>query len=43
MEILPYDRTEKRFYESSLIFKKYWKLARENKQYLKMKKEFMCR
>ncbi len=42
-EILPYDRTEKRFYESSLIFKKYWKLARENKQYLKMKKEFMCR
>ena len=38
-KVLPYDRTEKRFYESSLIFQKYWKAAREDKQYLKMKKQ----
>ena len=37
-KVLPYDRTEQRFYESSLIFQKYWKAARENKEYLKMKK-----
>ena len=39
-EVLPYDRTEKRFYESSLIFQKYWKAARENEKYLEMKKQF---
>jgi hypothetical protein len=38
-KVLPYDRTEKRFYESSLIFQKYWKMARENKDYLQMKKQ----
>ena len=38
-KVLPYDRTEKRFYDSSLIFQKYWKAAREDKQYLKMKKQ----
>tara|TARA_Y100000593_G_scaffold79304_1_gene147609 strand:- start:421 stop:909 length:489 start_codon:yes stop_codon:yes gene_type:complete len=38
-KVLPYDRTEQRFYESSLIFQKYWKAARENKEYLKMKKQ----
>ena len=38
-KVLPYDRTEKRFYESSLIFQKYWKMARENKRYLEMKKQ----
>ena len=38
-KVLPYDRTEKRFYESSLIFQRYWKAAREDKQYLKMKKQ----
>ena len=38
-KVLPYDRTEKRFYESSLIFQKYWKAARENKTYLEMKKQ----
>ena len=38
-KVLPYDRTEKRFYDSSLIFQKYWKMARENKDYLQMKKQ----
>ena len=38
-KVLPYDRTEKRFYESSLIFQRYWKMARENKDYLQMKKQ----
>ena len=38
-KVLPYDRTEKRFYESSLIFQKYWKMARENEDYLQMKKQ----
>ena len=32
-----------RFFRSSNIFQKYWKLARENEDYRKMKKEFMCR
>ena len=39
-KVLPYDRTEQRFMDSSLIFQRYWKMARENKDYLKMKKEF---
>ena len=38
-KVLPYDRTEKRFYDSSLIFQRYWKAARENKRYLEMKKQ----
>ena len=38
-KVLPYDRTEKRFYDSSLIFQKYRKMARENKDYLQMKKQ----
>ena len=38
-KVLPYDRTEKRFYESSLIFQRYWKAAREDKRYLEMKKQ----
>ena len=42
-EILPKDHNVERFFTSSNIFQKYWKLARENKQYLEMKKEFMCR
>ena len=38
-KVLPYDRTEQRFYDSSLIFQKYWKMARENEDYLQMKKQ----
>ena len=38
-KVLPYDRTEQRFYDSSLIFQRYWKVARENKRYLEMKKQ----
>ena len=38
-EVLPYDRTEKRFLESSNIFRDYWKMARTNKEYLEMKKQ----
>ena len=38
-KVLPYDRTEQRFYDSSLISQKYWKMARENKDYLQMKKQ----
>ena len=37
---LPFDRTEKRFLESSNIFKTYWEAARTDKQYLEMKKNF---
>ena len=39
-KVLPYDRTEKRFLESSNIFKTYWEAARTDKQYLEMKKNF---
>ena len=42
-EILPKDHNVERFFTSSNIFQKYWKLARENEQYRQMKKEFMCR
>ena len=42
-EILPKDHNVERFLRSSNIFKDYWKLARENEDYRKMKKEFMCR
>jgi hypothetical protein len=37
---LPYDRSEQRFMDSSLIFQKYWKMAREDIEYLEMKKKF---
>ena len=37
--VLPYDRTEKRFLDSSNVFKKYWKKARENAEYLRMKEQ----
>ena len=39
-KVLPFDRNEKRFLESSDIFKSYWKIAREDTRYLKMKKKF---
>ena len=39
-EVLPYDRTEERFYKSSEIFREYWKIAREDVKYLEMKKQF---
>ena len=39
-KVLPFDRTEKRFLESSNIFKLYWETARTDKQYLEMKKNF---
>ena len=42
-EILPKDHSVERFFRSSNIFQDYWKRARENEQYRKMKKEFMCR
>ena len=35
--MLPYDKTEKRFLESSEIFKNYWKIFREDSRYLKLK------
>ncbi len=31
-KVLPYDRTEKRFYESSLIFQRYWKKVFRNEK-----------
>ena len=37
--VLPYDRMEKRFLDSSNVFKKYWKKARENAEYLRMKEQ----
>jgi hypothetical protein len=42
-EILPKDHNVERFFRSSNIFQDYWKRARENEDYRKMKKEFMCR
>ena len=39
-EVLPFDRNEQRFMDSSLIFQKYWKMAREDIEYLEMKKKF---
>ena len=39
-EVLPFDRSEHRFMESSLIFQEHWKIAREDKRYLEMKKQF---
>lgn len=39
-EVLPYDRNEKRFWISSNIFLNYWKKAKTNEKYLRLKKEF---
>ena len=39
-KVLPYDRNEQRFMDSSLIFQEYWKRARTNEKYLKLKEEF---
>ena len=39
-KVLPYDRTEKRFLESSNIFKTYWEAARTDEKYLEMKNKF---
>jgi len=39
-KVLPYDRNEQRFMDSSLIFQRYWKMVREDKRYLDMKKNF---
>ena len=39
-KVLPYDRNEQRFMDSSLIFQKYWKRARTNEKYLRLKEEF---
>ena len=39
-KVLPYDRKEQRFMDSSLIFQEYWKIAREDTRYLKLKEEF---
>ena len=39
-KVLPYDRKEQRFMDSSLIFQEYWKRARTNEKYLKLKEEF---
>ena len=41
--VLPYDRKEQRFMDSSLIFQEYWKKARTNEKYLKLKEEFKCK
>ena len=39
-KVLPYDRKEQRFMDSSLIFQEYWKKARTNEKYLRLKEEF---
>ena len=39
-KVLPYDKSEKKFLESSEIFRSFWKIAREDSRYLKMKKKF---
>ena len=39
-KVLPYDRNEQRFMDSSLIFQEYWKKARTNEKYLRLKEEF---
>ena len=38
--ILPLDRNKDRFYQSSLIFQRYWKMVREDRRYLDLKKNF---
>ena len=39
-EVLPLDRTEQRYMDSSLIFQDYWKMVREDKRYLTLKENF---
>ena len=39
-KVLPYDRNEQRFMDSSLIFQEYWKRARTNEKYLELKQNF---
>ena len=39
-EVLPLDRTEQRYMDSSLIFQRYWKMVREDKRYLTLKENF---
>ena len=39
-KVLPYDKNEKRFWISSNIFLNYWKRARTNEKYLRLKEEF---
>ena len=39
-KVLPYDRKEQRFMDSSLIFQRYWKMVREDKRYLTLKENF---
>ena len=39
-KVLPYDRNEKRFWISSNLFLNYWKKARTNEKYLRLKEEF---
>jgi len=39
-KVLPYDKNEKRFWISSNIFLNYWKKARTNEKYLRLKEEF---
>ena len=40
-KVLPYDRNEQRFMDSSLIFQEYWKRTRTNEKYLRLKEEFI--
>ena len=39
-KVLPLDRTEQRYMDSSLIFQRYWKMVREDKRYLTLKENF---
>ena len=39
-EVLPLDRTEQRYMDSSLIFQRYWKMVREDRRYLTLKEDF---
>ena len=39
-KVLPCDRNEQRFMDSSLIFQEYWKKARTNEKYLELKQNF---
>ena len=39
-KVLPYDKNEKRFWISSNLFLNYWKKARTNEKYLRLKEEF---
>ena len=39
-KVLPLDRTEQRYMDSSLIFQRYWKMVREDRRYLTLKENF---